>query len=328
MSNDDHNVDMDRYFNDPDYRKNVLGKKNRPDSEASQPQNKSNNRRLKKNILIYSSAAFVFFLAVGIGYFLYLVQGLPSIEELENPRTAIATEVRSSDGAVLDRYFIENRTYINIDEISPNAINALIATEDHRFFDHWGMDMFRTFSGVGQTILGKIGIPGFYTQGGSTISQQLARNLYRNIGFEVSVTRKLRELITAIQIENNYTKLEIIEMYLNTVEFSNSAFGIEQASRTHFGKSARDLTVSEAATLIGQLRAVYAYNPRFFPERAEFRRNVVLNLMYQREFISDEVFQNIRLEPIALNYQPPSRSGRESRYFGEYVRLQVQQWAL
>jgi penicillin-binding protein 1A len=328
MSNDEHNVDMDRYFNDPEYRKSVLGKKNRPKNDESTAPGSGKSRFQLKNILLYGGIAFALLLAVGIGYFIFLLQGLPSIEELENPRTAIATEVRSSDGVVLDRYFIENRTYINIDEISPNAINALIATEDHRFFDHWGMDMFRTFSGVGQTILGKLGIPGFYTQGGSTISQQLARNLYRNIGFEVSVTRKLRELITAIQIENNYTKREIIEMYLNTVEFSNSAFGIEQASRTHFGKSARDLTVSEAATLIGQLRAVYAYNPRLFPERSEFRRNVVLNLMHQRGFISGEVFRNIRLEPIALNYQPPSRSGRESRYFGEYVRLQVQQWAL
>jgi penicillin-binding protein 1A len=317
MSNDEHNIDMDRYFNDPEYRKEVIGQKNR----ENLPGKPSDSHFSPKKIFLYTASIVLFFTAIGTGYFIYLVQGLPSFEELENPRTAIATEVRSRDGVVLDRYYIENRTYVPIEKISPNIINALIATEDHRFFDHWGIDSERL-----------IGLPYYWIQGrfqgGSTISQQLARNLYRNIGFEVSVTRKLREMITAIQIENNYTKREIIEMYLNTVEFSNSAFGIEQASRTHYGKSASDITVTEAATLIGQLRAVFAYNPRQFPERAQIRRNVVLYQMYNRGFISEEIFQNLRMEDIVLNYQRPSQSGRESRYFGEYVRLRVQQWAL
>ena len=304
------NVDMDRYFSDAEYRKKVVAER-----KAS-----GKNPFYKGKIFWGSLLA-----AVGItilltgGYALYLYQGLPSIQELENPRTAIASEVRSRDGAVLDRYFIENRTYVSIDNISPNAINALIATEDHRFFNHWGVDT--------QSLMR---LPYYWIQqqfqGGSTISQQLARNLYRNIGFEVSVTRKLREMITAVQIELNYTKSEIIEMYLNTVEFSNSAFGIESASRTHFGKPANDLTVLEAATLIGQLRAVYAYNPRFFNERATQRRNVVLSLMARHGFISDDIFNNLREEELVLNYQPPSRSGRESRFFGEYVRQQVRGW--
>jgi len=318
MSDNEHNIDMDRYFEDPEYRKSVMGKNK--DSE-SPPENSSKIGSLGKKVLLYGGLSLLLLILIGAGYFTYLVQGLPSIQELENPQTAVATEVRSRDGAVLDRYFVENRTYVTIDEISPNIINALIATEDHRFFDHWGIDIRRIAGLPYYWIQGRI-------QGGSTISQQLARNLYRNIGFEVSVTRKLREMITAIQIENNYTKREIIEMYLNTVEFSNSAFGIEQAARTHYGKPARDITVSEAATLIGQLRAVYAYNPRRFPERAQFRRNVVLNQMFNRGFINSEVFQNLRLEEIQLNYQPPSRSGRESRYFGEYVRLRIQDWAL
>jgi penicillin-binding protein 1A len=318
MSDNDHNVDMDRYFNDPEYRKSVMGK-----NKKETPDDKSFHKdgKLSRKILLYGGGALAFLILIAAGYFIYLTQGLPSIQELENPQTAVATEVRSRDGAVLDRYYIENRTHVPIENISPNIINALVATEDHRFFDHWGVDVKRLAGLPYYWIQGRI-------QGGSTISQQLARNLYRKIGFEVSVTRKLREMITAIQIEHNYTKREIIEMYLNTVEFSNSAFGIEQASRTHYGKSAQDITVSEAATLIGQLKAVYAYNPRRFPERAQFRRNVVLNQMYNRGFISSEVFQNLRLEEIQLNYQPPSRSGRESRYFGEYVRLRVQDWAL
>ncbi len=317
MSDNEHNIDMDRYFEDPEYRKSVMGKNKDRDIPK---ENRSKVGPLGKKVLLYGGISLLLLILIGAGYFTYLLQGLPSIQELENPQTAVATEVRSRDGAVLDRYYIENRTYVTIDEISPNIINALIATEDHRFFDHWGLDIRRIAGLPYYWIQGRI-------QGGSTISQQLARNLYRNIGFEVSVTRKLREMITAIQIENNYTKREIIEMYLNTVEFSNSAFGIEQAARTHYGKPARDITVSEAATLIGQLRAVYAYNPRRFPERAQFRRDVVLNQMFNRGFISSEIHQNLRLEEIQLNYQPPSRSGRESRYFGEYVRLRIQDWA-
>jgi len=315
MSNDDHNVDMDRYFNDPEYRKSVLGKEK--STKSSENPAKST---FKKRILLYSGIALLLLIALGGGYFYYLVQGLPSIEELENPETSIATEIRSSDGVVLDRYFVENRTNVSIDEMSPSLVNALISIEDHRFFEHWGVDIVRLAGLPYYWIQGRL-------QGGSTITQQLARNLYRKIGFEVSVTRKLREMITAIQIEHNYTKREIIEMYLNTVEFSNSAFGIEQASKTHYNKSAKDINVSEAATLIGQLRAIYAYNPRINPERAQYRRNVVLNQMHNRGFISAEMLQSLRMEPITLNYQPPSRAGRESRYFGEYVRQQVQAWA-
>ncbi|MFO7798919.1 penicillin-binding protein 1A [Rhodohalobacter sp.] len=318
MSDNEHNIDMDRYFEDPEYRKSVMGKSKEKDPKKK---NNSNEKSLKRKIYLYGGLSLLLLILLGAGYFVYLLQALPSIQELENPQTAVATEVRSRDGAVLDRYYVENRTFVTIEEISPNIINALIATEDHRFFNHWGIDLQRIAGLPYYWIQGRI-------QGGSTITQQLARNLYRDIGFEVSITRKLREMITAIQIENNYTKREIIEMYLNTVEFSNSAYGIEQAARTHYGKSSRDITVSEAATLIGQLKAVYAYNPRRFPERAKSRRNIVLLQMFNRGFISTEIFQNLSLEDIQLNYQPPSRSGRESRYFGEYVRLRIQDWAV
>lgn len=308
MSDKKQEVDMTRYFSDSEYRKQVAADRK-----------KVNGYEKRKKLLIAALITTSILIISVSAYVIYLFQALPSIEELENPRTAIASEVRSRDGAVLDRYFIENRTYVSIEEISPNVINALIATEDHRFFQHWGVDS--------QSLMR---LPYYWIQkrfhGGSTISQQLARNLYRNIGFDVSVTRKLREMITAVQIENNYTKNEIIEMYLNTVEFANSAFGIQSAARTHYGKTANDLTISEAATLIGQLRAVYAYNPRIFEERAKNRRNVVLQLMNNNGFITDEVYESLREEDIALNYQLPSRSGRESRYFGEYVRQQVRDW--
>lgn len=308
---DKNNIDMDRYFNDREYRKQI---------SANRSKKKTFKDLLSRKLVKIGLITFAVLFITGCGYVYYLFQGLPSIQELENPKTAIATEVRSRDGVVLDRYFVENRTYVDINNISSNAINALVATEDHRFFSHWGVDF--------QSLMR---LPYYWLrqrfEGGSTISQQLARNLYRKIGFEVTVTRKLREMITAVQIESNYTKQEIIEMYLNTVEFSNSAFGIESAAQTHYGKPASDLTLSEAANLIGQLQAVYAYNPRFFPERAKSRRNIVLGQMQKHGFISQEVFENLSQEPIALDYHPPSKAGRESRYFGEYVRLQVEDWA-
>jgi len=281
MTNDtENNFDKERYFNDPEYRNKI--KKQR------------GTNRIPKNVKIafWSFLAVVF--VISAGYSIYLFQGLPSIQELENPETAIASVVKSRDGVVLDRYFVENRTWVGYENISPNVIDALVATEDHRFYDHWGMDMFRTLA-IPYHILR--GAP----QGGSTISQQLARNLYRKIGRDFSLTRKLREMITAIQIEHNYTKREIIEMYLNTVEFSNSAFGIESAAQTHFSKPARDLNLPEAATMVGVLKAVSAYNPRFNPERSQARRNIVLSQMMKRGFIDKEVYENLSAEPIVLN---------------------------
>ncbi|MFU8812494.1 MAG: penicillin-binding protein 1A, partial [Balneolaceae bacterium] len=317
MSEHNSNFDKERYFNDPEYRKQIIAQRKAQKTSSSGGGSFFSGRG--RAIALWAGGAFVVLALAVTGYVIYLFQALPSIEELENPETAIASVVKSRDGVTLDRYFIENRTYVPIDRISPNVVNALVATEDHRFFTHWGIDAERL-----------AGLPYYWIQGrfqgGSTISQQLARNLYRKIGREVSITRKLREMITAIQIEQNYTKREIIEMYLNTVEFSNSAFGIESASQTHFNKPASDLTISEAATMIGQLRAIYAYNPRLFEERSRARRNVVLTQMEKHGFITPEMFQAIAQEEIVLNYQPPSRSGRESRYFGEYVRQQVMPW--
>lgn len=320
MSNDSNNFDRERYFNDPVYRKKIIAERKKQRDDESQDSSPADEKQGNgKTFLIWGLSAAALLLVMAIGYTYYLSQGMPSIQDLENPQTAIASVVKSRDGVVLDRYFTENRTYVPIEQISPNIVDALVATEDHRFYSHWGIDMKRL-----------LGLPVYWLQGrlqgGSTISQQLARNLYKKIGREVSVTRKLREMLTAIQIEQNYTKREIIEMYLNTVEFANSTFGIESASQTHFNKPANDITVPEAAMLVGMLRATHAYNPRLFPERSKDRRNVVLRQMLRREFITDEMYENLSPEDVALNYQPPSRSGRESRYFGEFVRQKVVEW--
>jgi len=315
MSNSDYDNEIDRYFNDPEYRREKAKEKNNKKENSSSAFSKSEKKKLYKWGGI---TAGVLLLAI-VGFVIYLFQGLPSVKQLENPQTAVASVVKSRDGVVLDRYYTENRTYVPIEKISPHVVNALIATEDHRFYDHWGIDMIRTLSVPWHLIQGQI-------QGGSTITQQLARNLYKKIGREFSIIRKLREMITAVELEHNYTKREIIEMYLNTVEFPNSAFGIEAAAQTHYGKDAKDLTVSQAATLIGSLRAVYYYNPRINPQHAKRRRNTVLYLLNKRGFISDAVYHKLIKDPIALDYHPPSNSGKQSRYFGQYVQQKVENW--
>lgn len=315
-------IDQNRYFNDPEYRSKILAERNAAESSAKTGNDKkpSSGNDVTRAIFNFTGIFLLITFLGASGYIYFLFQGLPSIEQLENPDTAIATEVRSRDGVVLDKYFTENRTWVRFDDISPHAIDALVATEDHRFFNHWGMDMIRTLAIPYHLILGN-------PQGGSTISQQLARNLYKEIGQAFSVSRKFREMITAVQIEKNYTKREIIEMYLNTVEYSNSAFGIEAAARTHFNKPAAELNVTEAATLVGSVNAVYAYNPRLFPERSKQRRDIVLTLMNRQGFIDANTMQALKSEPIKLDYQPPSKAGRVSRYFGEYVRQNVTEWA-
>lgn len=320
----DHNDDIDRYLNDPEYRHRKLQEKKSQSSNspkiAMRQKLDDSNKPILPILLKWTGFLLLGSLAGFIIFFLFLIQGLPSIDELENPQTDVASFVMSRDGEVLDKYFTENRTYVRYEDISPHVIDALIAVEDHRFYQHWGIDVIRTAAVPYHLMRGNI-------QGGSTITQQLARNLYKKIGREVTVIRKLREMITAIQIERNYTKKEIIEMYLNTVEYSNSSFGIEAAAFTHYGKSARDLDINESATLVGCLNAVTAYNPRTNPERSTRRRNIVLSQMMRRGFISQEEFEHNVSSPIVLNYNPPFTARRTSRYFGEYVRLQVQKWA-
>lgn len=318
MSNSDKH-DMDRYFNDPEYRRKKIDRK-KGDEAHSRIDHVKNWYHNQGEIIKYGIIAGAFLLLLAVAFFFYLYQGIPSIEELENPKTATATLIKSRDGVVLDKFYKENRTYVPIEDISPHVVDALIATEDHRFYQHWGIDMIRTLAIPYHLIQGEI-------EGGSTLTQQLARNLYKKIGRDFSVVRKLREMITAIDIEQHYTKREIIELYLNTVEFPNSAFGIEAAAQTHYGKSAEDLTISEAAMMVGSVNAVYAYNPRLFPARAKSRRNLVLAQMNKRGFISDEVFNNLRQDSVRLDYHPPSQSETESQYFAQYVRQKVQDWA-
>ncbi|MCS7154916.1 MAG: PBP1A family penicillin-binding protein [Bacteroidetes bacterium] len=290
----------ERYFLDPRYR------------------HKGSSNPKRNRLYLWGAVGIAVLL--GLLYMGYLISGLPSLKELENPESALASEVISVDGQVIATYYHENRTPVPLDSIAPAVIHALIATEDQRFYRHWGVNIWRTAQAALFTLLGN-------RQGGSTITQQLARNLYETVGKEVSIERKIREMLTAIQIERAYTKREILEMYLNTVDFGNNAFGIASAARVYFSKRPSELEPDEAALLIGLLKGTSYYNPVRHPERARMRRDLVLTQMHRNGYLSWPEYERYRQRPIALRYTPPSHTSGPYAHFAEYVRLQVRQWA-
>lgn len=245
---------------------------------------------------------------------------LPPLEELENPKTYLASEIYSEDGILLGKYYLQNRSNSNFDDLSPNLVNALIATEDIRFYNHSGID-FRRFS----TAILFLGTRG----GASTVTQQLAKNLFPRKRFDnifTKATTKLKEWITAVRIEERYTKEEIISMYFNTVEFGGNSFGISSASKTFFGKKPSELNELEAAMLVGMLKAPTRYSPVRNPENAMRRRNTVLNQMRKNDFITNETFDTLRVKPIELNYQEDSHNDGLAPYFREHLRQELLDW--
>ncbi len=266
-------------------------------------------------------------LSLGL-YFVSLIDELPPLTEIENPDFQLATIAYTADGEELARYARQNRSWVYYDDISPHVINALWATEDHRFYDHWGIDVFRTVVSVGKSVLAKLQVPGFDVQGGSTISQQLARNLYNTrIGREQTIGRKMKEWVTAVQLERRYTKNEIIEMYLNTVEFPYNAYGIEAAARTFYGKDPRDLNELESATLVGMLKGITRYNPIRNPERARQRRNIVLAQMVKRDVLDPEFLEIHRADSVGAAYRSAAITQSVAPHYAEEVRKQLDRWA-
>lgn len=250
---------------------------------------------------------------------------LPTFEELENPRSNMATELISSDGKQLGTFFVENRSYTDYTELSPNLVAALIATEDARFHSHSGID----FIGLGRVGFKTLLMAQSGQGGGSTISQQLAKNLYprdttrrSTIGrMSNLVVAKLKEWVTATMLERNYTKEEIIAMYLNVVGYGSNAYGIKSASATFFDKSPLELTVPEAAMLIGVVNAPTRYSPVSNPQSALRRRNTVISRMATMGYITEGEATAYRAEPITLNYNPVSHNDGSATYFREMVRL-------
>jgi penicillin-binding protein 1A len=253
-------------------------------------------------------------------YYVVLIYQLPTVKRLQNARIAEASIVYTTDGVELTRYHTENRTWVSLDSISPNVTNALIATEDHRFYDHWGVDVQRTISSVFKTVQGDM-------QGGSTITMQLARNAFTEIQDDAALTRKFKEWITALRIEQMYEKDEILEMYLNTVPYLYNAFGIEAAARTYFQKSALDLDVMEAASLVGMLKGTAFYNPQRNPERSHERRNVVFEQMVKHGYLSQAEFEEMRDTPTELNFRPMTHKDNLAPYFAEHLRQWLGEWA-
>jgi penicillin-binding protein 1A len=230
-------------------------------------------------------------------YILVLIPFTPSISDLRKAKSEVPTVVVSSDGVVLAEYKRVNREWVPLKDISPAVIDALIATEDHRFYQHHGIDLRRTLGAAWATLHGQ-------REGGSTITQQLARNLYpKEIGRAVSLNRKAKEAITALKIEAIYSKKEILETYLNTVPFLYNAFGIEMAARTYFDKSADELNVLEAATLIGMLKGNAYYNPVLNPERARERRNTVLAQMVKYGKLDAARAQQLGARPLRVDFE-------------------------
>lgn len=259
----------------------------------------------------------IFISSVGLGLF----GDLPTFRDLENPKSNLASEVISSDGKILGSYFIQNRSNAKFNDLSPNLINALIATEDIRFYEHSGIDLKGTFAIIFYSAIGK-------KRGSSTITQQLAKNLFprkKQTIFNIGII-KMKEWLTAIKIERNYTKEEIITMYFNTVDFGSNSYGIKTASNTYFNKSPKDLSIDEAALLVGILKGTTVYSPVRNPERAKARRNVVLSQMEKYKFITEDELIEAQEKELNLKFKSNDHNLGLATYFREYLRLELSNW--
>lgn len=264
----------------------------------------------------------LFFLGVGTFAVLILLINtgmmgyMPSMKELENPNSSLASELYATDGQLIGKYYVQDRSTIKYEEISPNVFNALIATEDSRFYEHSGVDGRAVMRAV--VFLGKDG-------GGSTITQQLAKNLFpRERGSKLKlIMQKLKEWVMSVKLEKQLTKNEIITQYLNTVPFGSNVFGIRNASLTFFNKQPSDLAVEEAAVMIGMLKASTYYNPHKNPKNALRRRNTVIDQMAKYGYLSIKEAHELKKKPIKLNYAKLTHHDGIAPYFRQVVELEV-----
>jgi penicillin-binding protein 1A len=291
----------------------------------SNTENRQDFRRyIKRFWIIYGvSVLFIFFVFIITSY--GWLGFMPTFEELENPKSNLASEVFSADQVLLGKYYIENRTVCHYSELSPHLVNALIATEDARFIKHSGIDfrsLFRVLIGVVTFNKG--------AGGGSTITQQLAKNLFprqENPGFLSLIFRKFKEWLIAVKLERNYTKEEILAMYLNTVDFGSQSFGIKSAAKTYFNKTPAELNIEESAMLIGMLKAPSWFNPIRNPERAIKRREVVLKQMMKYNYITEKQYDSLRIKKIDMSkYKLQDQNSGLATYFREYLRLILVEW--
>lgn len=262
----------------------------------------------------------IIFALLGIGLIIavyFLGQGLPSLSQIEQTKPKLVTKVYSSDNKLIKEFFEEKRTYVALDSLPRYLKEAAIATEDRRFYNHWGINIRRLASAlfIDVMTLSK-------RQGASTISQQLARQLYLTL--DKTITRKIREALTTIQIERTYTKDEILEIYLNHMNFGGGAYGVQSAAMRFFGKDAKALNVQESAMLVGMLQRPEAYSPYRYPDACMARRNVVLSAMYDVGFASKDDYEVAVASPLGAIEDPVHEAYGIAPYFTEFIRQQLQ----
>jgi len=300
-----------------------VGKKT-PAKKRRKKQKKSTGRRIfmitLKTAVVGIILFFLFFLLVYFGFTGH-VPSTRQLNEIINPQ---ASEVFSEEGKLLGRYYVENRSNVGFDEISPNVINALIATEDARFYEHRGIDEIALMRVLVKTIL----LQDRSSGGGSTLSQQVAKNLFprNDVGILSLPVNKLREAIIAYRLERIYSKEEILTLYLNTVPFGENIFGIEVAAERYFNKVPGKLTIDEAAVLVGMLKANNRYNPRINPEKSKQRRNVVIAQMVKNEYLSEAAGDSLMTLPLEINYRRISYNEGPAPYFIEMLKPELLEW--
>jgi len=288
---------------------------------------KKNNKSANPDFSFYVKRFWQIF-AGGLGFivliFLFASWGLlghmPSFNDLENPESNLATEIISSDGETIGKFYNENRSSITYDELPKHLVDALIATEDERFYDHSGIDAKGTLRAI--TSLGTSG-------GASTLSQQLAKQLFHGEGSSNKIMRlfqKIKEWIIATRLERQYTKNEIIAMYFNVYDFNNYAVGIRSAAKTYFNKSPKELTIDESAMLVGMFKNSSLYNPIRNPQGVKNRRNVVLLQMEKSDIITEAQRKKLSELPITLDFKLQTHKEGIATYFREYLREFMKSW--
>jgi penicillin-binding protein 1A len=290
-------------------------------------------RYYRKHGLLRSLLALSALLTVGlsaaIAFFVFLVWiglfgALPGKEHLSQIHHPIASEVYSADSVLLGRYYLQDRTPVEPSAVPDNLKKALVATEDVRFYDHSGVDVKSLLRVIIKTLLLQKESSG----GGSTITQQLAKNLYPRRSYPILSLpiNKVREMIIASRLEDVYTKDEILVLYLNTIPFADNTYGVKTAADRFFSTQVRDLTIDQSAMLVGMLKATHSYNPRLFPDRALARRNLVIAQMEKYHFISADEKRILQAKPLSLNYNNVGYSSGMAPYFRAYIRNELLEW--
>ena len=294
-------------------------------NKKKRKKSKKNANKMRRYVYLFRLiiVLIVFITAASVGGYYYinaLLDDLPPFEKLEKYEPSLMTKVYSADSVLIKEFYEQNRNPVDLDSIPISVKQALLATEDRKFESHWGFNTLSTIRAAVMAVPRKL--IGKTVHGASTITQQLARNLYNEIGFKKNIERKIKELLTSIQLETMYSKKEILEMYLTQCYFGDGAHGIQSGSEKYFGKNAKLLKVEESALLIAQLKAPSHYNPYRRPKRALRRRNVVMHNMFKMNYLTKKEYDSLKTVPITV-VEKGNESDEQAPYFAEYVRQQL-----